>query len=129
MAAGHEQDGGPVVDLADQQSAADVEADVEGGGEGLRHRDALEQLVGALVVDLGHRGLEPQGEEDAGDQQHDEGVERDLTEQEGPVVGEDLADAGLAEPGQSEAVVGPAEDAGDRALRRLRFGGPGLDGG
>ena len=37
-------------------------------------------------------GLEPQGQEDAGEQQDDEAPQRDLAEHERPVVGEDLAD-------------------------------------
>ena len=36
-----EEQGGPVVDLADDQSAAHVEGDVQRRGVGLRHRDAL----------------------------------------------------------------------------------------
>jgi hypothetical protein len=67
-----EQQCGPVVDLADEQPAPDVEADVEGGRVGLRHRDALERHVAAVVSDFLHRWVEEEGQEHAGEQDDDE---------------------------------------------------------
>ena len=89
--ADHEQQGRPVVDLAHEQATADVEGQLQGGGVRPRHLDAVQRCVGALVGGEAHRRVEPQGEEGAGDQQHDEAVEGDLAQHEGPVVGEDLA--------------------------------------
>ena len=105
----------PVVDLAHQQAAADVERRRQRRGEGLGHRQALHQLVAAVVLDLGHRRLEPDGQEHAGEQQHDEAVQRDLAEQERPVVGEDLAQAALGDLREADAFVQPGADAGELA--------------
>ena len=105
---GHEEHGGPVVHLPQQQAAPDVEGQAERRRVRLRHRQATEQLVGALVLDLGHRRLEPDGQEDAAQQQDDEGVQRDLTEQERPVVGEHLAQERPGQPGEADPLVGPA---------------------
>ena len=96
-----------MVDLPHQQTAADVEGDVQRRGVGLGHVQALEQAVRALVLDLGHRRLEPEGQEDAGEDQDDEAVERDLAEHERPVVREDLAQVLLADLADAEAVVEP----------------------
>ena len=108
----------PVVHLAHEQAAAHVERDVQGGGHGLRHADAAELVVGAFVGHVAHRRVEPQGEEDTGEEQHDEAPQRDLTEHERPVVGEDLAQVLLHRRGQAEAIVRPrGERAGWAALR------------
>ena len=49
---GHREDeGGPVVDLPDEQAATDVEGDVDGGPVGVGHDDALQRHVGAVVDD------------------------------------------------------------------------------
>ena len=109
---GDEQQGRPVVDLPDEEAAAHVEGDVQRRGERLGHGDALHELVGAGVLNLAHRRLEPDGQEDTGQQQHDEGVQGDLAEQEGPVVREHLAQGATAELGQWQAVVGPRHGAG-----------------
>ena len=62
----------PVVDLADEQPAAHLEADVEGGLVGPRHLHTAQRLVHAVVGDLGHRRVEEQRQVHAGDQQDDE---------------------------------------------------------
>ena len=102
---GDEQHRGPVVHLPHEQSAADVERDVEGRGVGLGHVDAAELVVAAHVGDLTHARHEPQGQERAGQQQDDEAPQGDLAEHERPVVREDLAHLRLGELGQAEAVV------------------------
>ena len=71
---------------------------------GHRHLDALERHVRAVVVHLGHRGLEEERQERAGEQEDDEAVERDLAEHERPVVGEDLA-AELLDDRDGDALV------------------------
>jgi hypothetical protein len=43
-----------------------------------------------VVDDLGHARVEEQRQEDAGQDQDDERIQRDLAEQERPVVREDL---------------------------------------
>ena len=58
----------------------------------LRHVHAVERQVRPVVDDVGRRGHEVQREEDAGGEQDDEGVEGDLADHEGPVVGEDLVE-------------------------------------
>src|ERR1700739_2443496 len=45
-----------------------------------------------MVGDLGHGRIEEQRQVHAGEQQHDEAVQGDLTEQERPVCGEDLVE-------------------------------------
>jgi hypothetical protein len=106
---GDEQDRRPVVDLPHQQTAADVERDVQRRGVGLGHVQALEQAVRALVLDLAHRRLEPERQEDAGQDQDDEAVERDLAEHERPVVGEDLAQVLLPDLADAQSVVDPLD--------------------
>ena len=105
----------PVVHLAHQQAAAHVEGDVQRRGHRLRHADAAQLVVGALVGDVTHRRVEPQGEEHAGEEQHDEAPQRDLAEHERPVVGEDLAQVLLHRRGEAEAVVGPRGQRAGRA--------------
>jgi hypothetical protein len=55
---GHEQDRRPVVNLAHEQPAADVEADVQRRGVRLAHVHAVQRGVRAVVDDVGHAGLE-----------------------------------------------------------------------
>jgi len=62
-----------------------------------------------------------EGEEDAGEEQHDEAPERDLAQHERPVVGEDLAEVLLRQRGETEPFVGPV-GRGPRAPRLLRCG-------
>ena len=108
-----EDQGGPVVDLPDEQAAADVEGDPERRAVGVGHRHALQRDVGAVVDDLGGARDEPEREEGAGQQADDHRVHRDLAEHERPVVGEDL----LGEEGDAlraaEAVVHPTGDAAE----------------
>ena len=119
--AGDEDHRRPVVDLAHQQAAADLEGDVQGGGVGLRHLDAAELVVGPFVGHLGHARLEPQGQEHPGEQEYDEAPQRDLAEHERPVVGEDLAQVLLHRGPEAEPLVGPVGDPADP--RRLARGG------
>jgi hypothetical protein len=102
---GHEKQRCPVVDLPDEQPAAHVEADAERGGVRLGHLDAVQVDVAAVVDDLGHARLEEQGQERPGEQQDDEGVQRDLAEEERPVIGEGLLERALGEIGRAEAIV------------------------
>lgn len=81
---------GPVVELADQQAAADVEADVQRRAVRLRHTHAVQPPVGAVVDDLRHGRVEEQRQPHARQQQDDEAVEGDLAQQERPVVGKGL---------------------------------------
>ena len=111
----HEQVRRPVVDLPDQQAAADVEGNVQRGLVGLRHRDAVELGVRAVIHHRGHRRLEEQGQVGAGEQQDHERPERDLAEHERPVVREDLAHQDPDASGAAEPVVQPAAQAVDRA--------------
>ena len=108
----------PVVHLPHQETAADVEGDVQRRGVGVGHRDAAQLGVGALVRRLRHARHEPQGQEHAGHQQHDERPQRDLTEHERPVVGEHLAQVLPHDRGQAEPVVEPAGDRSRPARRR-----------
>ena len=62
------------------------------------------------------RGDEVQAEEDARGDEHDERVERDLAQEERPVVGEDLVEQDAPALGHAQALVEPA-DAGDRRGR------------
>ena len=125
---GHEQQRRPVVDLAHDQPAADVEGDVQRRVVGPRHLHAVQRHVGAVVADLGHRGVEEERQEGAGQQQDDERVERDLAHHERPVVGEDLVQLLAHAAGHAEPVLGPAAGLADRGGRLVEALGP-LDGG
>ena len=120
---GHEQQRRPVVDLPHEQAAADVEADVERRRHRGRHVEALERQVRALVDDLGHRGLEEEGQERARQQDDDEAVERDLAEHERPVVGEDLAAELADEAGDAGALVDVVRAPVGEAHARVRRDG------
>ena len=112
---GHEQVGGPVMDLPDQQPAADVEADPQRRLVRLAHLDAVELHVRAVVGHLGHRRHEEERQERPGQQQDDEGIQRDLAEQERPVVGVHLAQQVGADPARpAEPVIQPPGGARQR---------------
>ncbi len=118
----------PVVHLPQQQAAAHVEGDVQRRGVRLRHLDAAQLVVGAVVGHVGHAGVEPQRQEDAGDQQDHEAPQRDLPEHERPVVGEYLADLLLGQGGHAGAVIGPGRHPAQR-VGLLDLGGGGAVGG
>jgi hypothetical protein len=61
--------------------------------------------VAAVVDDLGHARLEEQGQECPGEQQDDERVQRDLAEEERPVIGEGLLGRALGETAGAKAIV------------------------
>ncbi len=82
---------------------------------GLRDPLPVQRLVGAVVDDLLCRGDVVQGQEDARRQQHDERVQRDLAQHEGPVVREDLVEEDAATLGDAEAVVELVDDLADGA--------------
>ena len=105
-----EHEGGPVVDLADDEAGTHVEAQVDGRAVGLRHVHARQRGVGAVVDDVLGAGMEEEREEDAGEHEDDEAVEGDLAEHERPVVGEDLVERLAGEAGPAEAVVEPADE-------------------
>jgi hypothetical protein len=88
----HEQQRRPVVHLPHDQAAAHLEGDVQRRFVRPRHLDAAQRRVRAVVDDLLHRGVEEQREVRAGQQQDDERVQRDLAEQERPVIREDLVE-------------------------------------
>ena len=115
----HEQVGGPVVDLPHQQPGPDVEADVQRRLVRLAHPDAV-QLDVRAVVDHRRRGRdEEQREERTGQQQDDERPQRDLAEQERPVVRKHLPHQ-HAEPARAvESVVEPPAGAA-QGLRNVK---------
>ena len=119
----------PVVHLADQQPALDVEGDAQHRVVGRRHLDAAQRRVRALVDQRLLGALEEERQVDAGDQQDDEAVQRQLAPQEREVVGEDLVqhladerlaadpsghrlDVALDEPAPRRLVVRPSCPAG-----------------
>jgi hypothetical protein len=61
--------------------------------------------VDALVLHLGHGGLEEERQEGARDEDDDEAEERDLAEEERPVVGEGLATEALDRDGDAGPIV------------------------
>ncbi len=124
--AGDEHQRGPVVDLADEQSTADVERQPQGRVERRGHLHAAHGQVGALVVRRDHRGLEEERQERAGEEHRDEAPQRDLAEHERPVIGEDLAAELLDEARQARALIdvvrrGADEAAAERLLLGLRL--------
>ncbi len=105
--AGEEDQRGPVVDLPDEQTTADLEADVERRGVRLGHQHALHRRVDAVVLHLVHRRVEEQRQVHTREDDDDEAVEADLAEHEGPVVREDLAQVGLGEGVDPQPAVCP----------------------
>lgn len=108
----------PVVDLPHEQTATDLERDVQRGVERLGDVLPGERGVGTVVGGLGRARDEPEGQEGAAQQQDDEAVERDLTEHERPVVGEDLAGETPDDLGGPDAFVEPVPGRGTGLLER-----------
>ena len=101
----HEQQGCPVVHLADKQATANLEGKVQSRCVCGRHLHTVERCVGAVVDDLRDRRVEEEGQVDTGQQEDDEAVERHLTEHEGPVGREDLVQLRTNRTGQRETAV------------------------
>jgi hypothetical protein len=114
----------PVVDLAHDEPRAYVEADAQDRFVGLRHRHTLQWCVAPVVDDLLRSRREEEREVHAGEDQDDEAVERELTQHEGPVVGEDLVQRGADEPSGTEPLVEPPDDALDDHVPRSQKPGP-----
>ena len=93
-----------MVQLADEQATANLEGEVQRGFVGARHFHAVQRGVCAVVDDFGDGRIKEQGQVDAGQQQHNEAVQCDLTQQEGPVRGKDLVD--LCADTRRECVAG-----------------------
>ena len=102
-----EHQGGPVVDLPDQQAATDVERDRQRRVVRLGHDHALQRQVGAVVGDLAGARDEPERQEHAGEQTDDHRVHRHFTEHEAPVIGEDLLHHVCRALGEAGALVDP----------------------
>ena len=119
--------GGPVVRLADQQARLHVERDVERRAVRLGHLRPLQRRVRAVVD--GRRGarLEEERQVDAGRDEDDEAVERDLAEQERPVVGEDVAQRACGRAARRRCARRGTRTAA-RITRRLRLRTPHHDG-
>lgn len=118
---GDEHQRGPVVDLTDQQTASQVEGDVQRRFQRCGHLDSTHRRVGAGVVGLDHRRVEEERQEGSGEEHDDEAPQRDLTQHERPVVGEDLASELLDEAGEAGALIdvvrrGTDEAAAERCL-------------
>jgi hypothetical protein len=94
-----------VVHLTHEQTTADLERQVERGGVGGRHVGAAQRGVRAVVRDLLHRRVEEEGQEDTTEQQDDEREQRDLAEQERPVIGENLVEQATERGGDLQTLV------------------------
>ncbi len=118
---GDEDVGGPVVRLADQEPRLHVQREVDGGLVRPRHLRTVERRVGPVVRDDGPARLEEEREVDPGRDEDDEAVERHLSEQERPVVREDVAQRLPQERRRRGALVDEPHDAPDHGLAfRLR---------
>ena len=83
-----------------------------------RHLLALQQRVGAVVDDLACRRGVVERQEDAGPDEDHERVERDLPEQERPVVGEHVAHRPLDPACRADALLVPAHGALEATVQR-----------
>ena len=103
---GHgEQQCCPVVDLANEQATTHLEGDIECRVVSGGHLHTVERCVGAVVDDLRHGWVEEQRQVDTRQDQNDKGVERDLTEHEGPVSREHLVDLWADDPRRGVALI------------------------
>ncbi len=102
----------PVVRLPEQQARAHGERQVHHRRVGLAHPLAVERrVVVAVEDDLLRRVDEEERQVDPGRNEDDEGVERDLAEQERPVVGKEIAQRLAQERRARGALVEPADGA------------------
>jgi hypothetical protein len=114
---GDEQQGRPVVDLPHEQTAANVERQVQCRVVGRRHLDAAQGRVGPLVRDLAHGGVEEEHQVDARQEQDDERGDGDLPEHERPMVGVHLVQRPAQPVPRDESVVGLSGRLADRGRR------------
>ena len=122
-----EHQGGPVVHLPHEQTGPHVEAQVDDRPVGVGHGDAAQRLVAPVVDDRRRRGVEEERHVDAGDDQDDEAVERDLAEEERPVVGEDVAQLVAQHAAAADVPAHPARRAARLGLRHVEGLGQPLD--
>ena len=108
----------PVVRLPDQEARLHGRRDVQHRAVGLGHLLPLKRRVRPVVDDLRGAVLVEERQVDARRDEHDERVERDLAEQERPVVREEVAQ-GLAQEGRAAAA--PVDEADDPADHVLGF--------
>ena len=105
---------GPVMRLADEEATADGEREVHDRGVGLAHPLAVERrVVVAVEDDLLRRVDEEERQVDPGADEDDERVERDLAEQERPVVGKQIAQRLAEERRGAGALVDIADGTAD----------------
>ncbi len=110
----------PVVRLPDQEPGSHRERDAHHRRVRLAHVLAAQRRIRAVVDDLAGAVDEEEGEIRAGRDEHDERVERDLPEQERPVVGEEVAERLADERCRAGARVEPADEAaGERCARHV----------
>ena len=115
---------GPVMRLPDQQAGADGEREVHDRGVRLTHPLAVERrVVGAVEDDLPRGVDEEEGQVDPGADEDDERVERDLAEQERPVIRKEVPERLAQVRRRRGALVEPAHGApGQRRSARSRHG-------
>ena len=101
----HEHECCPVVHLADEETAANLEGEVQRRCVGARHLDAVERGVGTVVDDLRDGRVKEQCKVNTGQQQDDEAVQRHLTKHEGPVSRKDFVELGTQDAGGRVALV------------------------
>ena len=112
---GDEQQRGPVVNLAHEKSATNVERQVERRRICRGHVNSLEWDVRAVVINFDHGRVVEERQERSGKQDDDERVQRNFAEHERPVVRENFASEELDRPGKARAFVEVVCDATDYA--------------
>jgi hypothetical protein len=93
-----------------------LERDIDRRLESLSDALTIEWQIRTVIDDHRRARHKVQGEKDTRHEQDHEGVERDLTEHEGPVIREDLVHEGASALGNTEAIVELVERLTDLAV-------------
>ena len=113
----------PVMRLPDQQPGLPPVREVDRRAVRLRHRRSAQRRVRPVVDDVRVARLEEERQVDARRDEDEEAVERDLAEQERPVVGEDIVERLLDETRRADARFEEPDAALDHA-RTFHQDGP-----
>jgi hypothetical protein len=112
-----EDERGPVMGLADHQPGGDGRGDAQGRVVGGGDREARELAEGTGVGGRGRDvGREEERQVGAAEDEEGERVERDLAQEERPVLGEDVAQRAADEGARAQALVDEMDGVGHECL-------------
>src|SRR5438093_4305617 len=110
--------------LAHEQARGNVEGEVQRRVVRLRDLETLKRRIRTVVDGQRLAWLEEERQIDAGCDEDDERIERDLPEQERPVIREDVPQRLAQQRGCTEALVDEANETASHVRLTLHHAGP-----